>query len=306
MRTALRRLSPASQAIEPLAAPSDVSCVFAGHSGATITLYGSGVQAYVRKQAADVARNERLMRQAEKQRLLCAHGVALPRVLGEGVGEDKRAFFDMEYVPGRTVADAVIHAAPIDRAALLRSLGNLLWLFQMQQGDALSPALFHAKIDEIGTKCATRMPTNRRMAEIWGCGAKLMAYDWDGVPQSPCHGDLTLENILLTRKRGIVFIDCDEPFASSWWLDVAKLFQDVQGHWCIRTLYGTAEPAQFLNAVQKIDQLSGDLYKLVANDALREKLPQLTALHLFRCLPYVKQEDVVNFVCARIQHVLNA
>jgi len=284
---------------------SDISCVFAGHSGATITLHGSGVRAYVRKQAADVAHNARLMQQAEKQRLFAAHGMALPRIIGEGIGEDGLAYFDMDYAPGRTVADAVIHAAPIDRGALSRSLGNLLWLFRMRQGGALAPALFHTKIDEIGAKCVTHVQTRPLMAEIWECGARLMACNWEGVPESPCHGDLTLENILLTRKRGVVFIDCDEPFISSWWLDVAKLFQDIRGHWCIRTLYGAAEPAQFVNAVQKLNQLSDDVHELLADDGLLEKLPQLTALNLFRCLPYVKQEEVGYFVCARIQHVLN-
>ena len=93
-------------------------------------------------------------------------------------------------------------------------------------------------------------------------GNELSARDWSAIPESPCHGDLTLENILLHQRRA-VFIDCDETFASSYWLDLSKLFQDVDGHWCLRHLYldapaGTA----VVNAIGRLHRLATPLRAL--------------------------------------------
>jgi hypothetical protein len=187
---------------------------------------------------------------------------------------------------------------------MTRALANLLWLFRMREGGSLPPELFLAKIDDVVAKCAGHRQTVDLMSEIRESRAQLSACDWDGVPQSPCHGDLTLENILLTRKRGVVFIDCDDPWVSSWWLDIAKLCQDATGHWCLRSLYQVVRPAHFVNALQKLDQIEGDCRGLVAGSSIFSRLPQLIALNLFRCLPYVQREEDARFVCARIRHVM--
>jgi aminoglycoside phosphotransferase len=302
MSTAAQREVAAMRFLET----SDVSCVFAGHSGARVTLYGSGARAYVRKLAGTTANNERLMRQAEKQRLLSAHGMPFPRILGHGIDEEGLAYFDMEYAPGRTVADAVTHSAVIDRPAMARALGNLLWLCRLREGDPLPAALFHAKIDEIAAKCAVHDQTFPFMAEIREAHSNLSACDWSDVPQSPCHGDLTLENIILTRKRGVVFIDCDDPWVSSWWLDIAKLFQDTAGHWCLRDLYNDLHSAQLADAQQMLEQIAGDCRNLATDSAIFSRLPQLIALNLFRCLPYVRRAEDARFVCARIRHVMTS
>jgi hypothetical protein len=114
-----------------------------------------------------------------------------------------------------------------------------------------------------------------------------------------------LENILLTSGGSIAFIDCDEPFASSWWLDFGKLFQDLDGHWCIRGLYGEGG-VNLLNAAQKLDRLGAHFRRLAArlDGSLVQRLPQLAALGLFRALPYAQSNAVRLFVCRRIQHVL--
>ncbi len=303
MSTAAQR--KASALLAPPSKTLDILHVFAGHSGATVTLHGNGMRAYVRKQAGDVANNDRLMRQAEKQRLLSVHGVPVPCVLGHGLGDEGFAYFDMEYVPGRTVADAVIHSAPVDGPAMMHALSNLLWLLRMSEGSPLPEDLFRTKIEDITRKCAAHSQTVDFMADISEAHMRLLTCDWTGIPQSPCHGDLTLENILLT-KRGIVFIDCDDPWISSWWLDIAKLFQDATGHWCLRNLYRASEPAQFINALQKLEQIAEGCRKLASDSAILSRLPQLIALNLFRCLPYVRCKEDAGFVCRRIRHVMTS
>lgn len=278
-----------------------------GNSGAHVTLRTGARGSYVRKTAGNAAANERLLAQAMKQNQLGRSGVTLPRVLISGHDEDGLAFFDMEYIAGRTVADAVVNDAPFDRRALGAALQRVFWLFTSGRDVAIPASLFHTKIDEIATRALEREQSAHLAPQILDCAERLNACDWNDIPQSPCHGDLTLENIMLANARGIVFIDCDEAWVSSFWLDAGKLFQDIAGHWCIRQLYDADSAAiRRTGAVQKLERLSRDIRALVAaaDPTLPPRLPQLAALGLFRALPYARTAKVAEFTCARIGAVL--
>lgn len=276
-----------------------------GHSGATIVLLQDGGVYVVRKTAGSPAQNPRLSCQAEKQRQLLYSGLPFPAVLKSGL-QGELVFFDMEYVPGRTVANIVCEAAPFLIDAVLGALQRLFDLFRLTAGAPLDANLFLDKIGQIAACRSDAMgPHIKKMTETAGLLARL---SWEGIPQSECHGDLTLENILVCGNRRIVFIDCDECFASSWWLDAAKLFQDAAGHWCLRHFYLNGDKgAALLNAAEHLDSLAVQLRSLIvdADRTLADRLPQLTALHLFRTVPYAKDARVVEFVLGRISTVLS-
>src|SRR5262249_54964150 len=153
----------------------------------------------------------------------------------QAIDEAGIASFEMNYIPGRTIADAVLNGGTYDPAAAVKAVERLLRLFVMGMGGALPAELFLNKIRQVAAS-ASGKPGLRHA--VGNCAQMLMLQDWSGIPESACHGDLTLENILLTAGGSIAFIDCDQAFASSWWLDFGKLFQDLSGHWCIRALYG--------------------------------------------------------------------
>ncbi len=131
----------------------------------------------------------------------------------------------MDYVPSRTLGDLVRAQAPFDTAAIMRAIAVLLAIFRSNETYPLSPALFHDKISDI----AQKVPPSRLLGRVT---ARLQTLNWSGIPASSSHGDLTFENILITPDGDVTFIDCDEPFASSWQLDLGKLFQDAAGFWC--------------------------------------------------------------------------
>ncbi len=276
-----------------------------GHSGATVMLLQEGGTYIVRKTAGSLAQNKRLLGQAEKQRQLLYTGLPFPPVLKTGI-DGELAFFDMEYVPGRTVANIVCEAAPFLIDAVLGALQRLFDLFRLTSGPSMDPNLFLNKIRQIAAHRGPAVESQlEKIAEI---ADRLAQFSWEGIPQSECHGDLTLENILVCGNRRIVFIDCDECFASSWWLDAAKLFQDAAGHWCLRHFYLNGDKgAALLNAAEHLDSLAVQLRSLIvdADRTLADRLPQLTALHLFRTIPYVKDARVVEFVLGRISTVLS-
>lgn len=303
MNLALRRETEFAAA--PVPAREEIHDLH-GNSGARVTLRTGARGSYVRKTAGSAPANERLLAQAMKQNQLGRSGVTLPRVLISGHDEDGRAFFDMEYVAGRTVADAVANDAPFDREILGAALQRLLWLFGSCRDQAIPALPFYNKIDEITARALKHEESAHLAPRILDCAKRLNACDWNGIPQSPCHGDLTLENIMLANARGIVFIDCDEAWVSSFWLDMGKLFQDIAGHWCIRHLYDDGAALRRAGAAQKLERLGRDFRALAegADPALPTRLPQLAALGLFRALPYARTQAVAEFICARIGAVM--
>src|SRR6202007_385393 len=116
-----------------------------------------------------------------------------------------------------------------DAADIFAPIGRALDLFRLTQGAPLASALFLRKIGDTAQQ-AYRALGMAFAQSIVAVTQNLLDRDWDGIPESVCHGDMTLENLLLRKDRGAVFIDCDEPFVSSSWLDLAKLCQDIDGH----------------------------------------------------------------------------
>jgi hypothetical protein len=268
-----------------------------------VVLHSNGQDSFVRKTAADATASPRLKAQADKQHRLWMFGLPFPKVRAQHLDAAGIGSFDMNYIPGRTIADAVMNGAPFDPSAVVKAVGRLMALFRMGAGAALPAGLFADKIGEVTDRAGTGGPRHA----IHDCARALMARDWHGIPESPCHGDLTLENILLTAGGSIAFIDCDAPFASSYWLDFGKLFQDLDGHWCIRALHGPdKDGVRLLNASQKLESLGARL-RCLASDldpGLTARLPQLAALGLFRAMPYAKDDAVRRFLCSRIARVL--
>lgn len=301
MRARLRLIREAATEIsrEIFAARPEFLRALAGHSGAEVALYAHGATSLVRKTARTQAGNTRLQRQSAHQRALSSAGLPFPRVLRDGLDAEGRAFFEMEYVPARSLATLLCEAASFDMAAVTVALEKALTFFQLSAGAAIPVAAFHDKLLSI----AAAEPRAASLVE------KLKTRDWSGIPASLSHGDMTLENILLCPSRGVVMIDCDEAFASSWWLDAAKLCQDTAGHWCMRGLYREqhGSPA-WLNARQRMERMNTEVQAIVMRlePALASRLPQLTALHLLRTLPYTTDEKLKAFTLARAAALLES
>ncbi|MEO8301241.1 MAG: phosphotransferase [Rhizomicrobium sp.] len=210
--------------------PQVTTYALTGHSGARVVLHSAGADSFVRKTAARSAASPRLRAQADKQHALWMFGLPFPKVRAQSTDADGIASFDMNYIPGRTVADAVANGGTFDPACVVKAVERLMWVFTTRVGGTLPPQLFETKIGEVERRAAATIADSAVLDHIRDCSRLLTARDWAGIPESPCHGDLTLENVLLTAGKSIAFIDCDDGFASSFWLDFGKLFQDIDGH----------------------------------------------------------------------------
>jgi aminoglycoside phosphotransferase (APT) family kinase protein len=285
--------------------PRDVRVLerLGGHSGAEVLLCEHGADNFVRKTAAGSGTNPRLRKQAIKQRLFAAQGFPLPAVRSIGKDDNGRAFFDMDYVPSRTLAELVVSGAVFDRTGIVEAVAQILWIFRSCVAGTLAADTFLTKISDVTRSTEKNSAAAGHRDAITDLSRQLAERDWSNIPASPGHGDLTLENILVSPGQGVMFIDCDEPFASSYWLDFAKLFQDFDGHWCLREDAGDAASAASELAVL------GREFRALAKDAnpkLPGRLSQLAALHLFRALGYAQSTQTVDFVCRATARVLAA
>lgn len=272
-----------------------------GHSGAEVILLADEADTFVRKSAQRTTGSARLLKQAVKQRLFAAQGLGFPRVRDMGVDATRRAWFEMDYVPARTLGDLVRTQTPFDGERIIGAIANLLALFRSTESATLSADLFRSKIADIARVATDSASATKHIAELRRVAAALDAKDWSGIPASVSHGDLTFENILIAPGGGVSFIDCDEPFASSWWLDAGKLFQDIAGAWCLHTL---AAPS--VGITERLVRLDGEMRALAAefDPALPPRLLQFAALHLLRTVAYSRSEGAVAFAIRRAARLL--
>lgn len=273
----------------------------AGFSGAKIgLLMPDGGARRVRKAAASPADSEALSRQAQRQRELSWRlaGVAnVPEILCEGTAEGCY-WFDMEYVVG-TDAVRYLRLGSLDRVE--RLLGQILEVLKANSETAVGGEVaihlgsrIAGKLDEIDTRTLARHRTSTDLIR-----ARIETLDIELTPNF-AHGDLTLENILVDRRQRIWLIDSIPSPFNHYWLDLAKLFQDIEGRWFERR---------------------GRSLSLGLTWVLRERLMEnalmldsryyavhsvLLALTFARILPYCVTDSDTRFVESKISSALDS
>ena len=210
------------------AAQWDVVRDFSGLSGCTVRCLrhaGSGAL-LVRKTVPHPGYNPRLRHQLLKQaRFQARWSVAAPQVLGVARLSDGRLCFDMEYIHGSTLAAQFATLPLPDLRCMVRALCAIIPV--RRSGSGRCAALCTAKL----TSLHQHLPS---AAGFDTALALLQDFDWKQVPCTPCHGDLTLENILVTQEGRLCLIDFLDTCCRSWMTDVAKLLQDLELHWSFR------------------------------------------------------------------------
>jgi hypothetical protein len=276
-----------------------------GHSGAVVLLIHEPGHSFVRKRAGAAEQNIRLQAQCRKQQAQFESGLKLPRVISSGMAGGL-FHFDMEYIAGASVAHECLGGHLPDSAGLATALRQFIGRYAQTAGTPIAPASFQDKLRAILAKCRGNKVVWTMLPALDAGLRRLAAQDWRGIPQSDCHGDLTLENILVHRGA-YSFIDTDVPELESFVMDVGKLLQDVIGLWCLRHLALTAPgTVQYLNA-----QLSLARLRVTLQNALAEFLPAtgnissaLAMLNLMRALPYCRDEATAVFILGRVDFIL--
>lgn len=106
-------------------------------------------------------------------------------------------------------------------------------------------------------------------------------------PVGPCHGDLTLSNLIITAEDEVILIDFLDTYLESPLQDIAKLKQDLIYGWSFRYL---SEPMRLKADIFMSAFLKNILFELEEVYPLQIKL--LEVLTLLRIAPYVN--DVIT------------
>ena len=129
---------------------------------------------------------------------------------------------------------------------------------------------------------------------------RLYQRSWDDVPMSSCHGDLTLENIIYHDNEFFIF-DFLDSFAESWFIDIAKLFQDLIARWSFR--HGTVDR----NLALRLAALRYNIEACI-RERYPEALPTIHALYvlaLIRVIPYATDTHERIFIDGCVSSALN-
>jgi Ser/Thr protein kinase RdoA (MazF antagonist) len=220
--------------------------------------------------------------------------------LHEGVDDQGLYFFDMEYVRGLDGVSFLRNASLPEIERFTSALRACLERFASLKHDTLtfSPRQnAMAKCLEIAAALSDDdLAARRAMARLIDLVAK--AEMPENLTVTVCHGDMTLENIVVGEDGTIVFIDLLDTFFNHWLADIAKLEQDLRAGW-----YTRKSPVLAAGIVSFVRGALRDFAQ-----GQFEGAPQVVSLlvcvHLARILPYTRTAEMRQFVLARLELLL--
>ncbi len=270
-----------------------------GHSGCQIFLTEDDGKVFVRKISKDIDYNVRLKIQCEKQAAFVGSSIKAPTVYDQGYTDEGLFYFDMEYIQGMTLAEHIKSMEIGAIKGLVESLvSSLIPTTSNETGIAeqnKAKDIFSKKISELKIKLS-----NKNNQIIDTSLELLEAHDWSKMTYSLCHGDMTLENIIIKNDK-MYFIDFLDSFYDSWFLDIGTLLQDVQVMWSYRF-----ENKVSMNTVLRLivfrDLLIDEIKKIDPGYIIEIYYALLQKL--IRIYPYVKDEHTYNFLNEKTSIVL--
>lgn len=272
-----------------------------GHSGCQIFMIEEDDgNVLVRKISKDQEYNDRLRIQSEKQAAFASANIKAPQVYAQGYTEEGLFYFDMEYIQGITLAEYIKTMEIGKIRGLVDSLVSSLVpqerrLMSQEEETAVS-TIFSKKITSLkNTLTDHHNPVIDQALEM------LMAHDWRSLVPVSCHGDMTLENIIVKNDR-LYFIDFLDSFYDSWFLDIGTLLQDIQVMWSYRFQKDVS-----MNTVLRLivfrDLLLDEIRKIDSDYVLEVYYSLLQKL--IRIFPYTKDRLTYQFLNEKTALVLD-
>lgn len=270
-----------------------------GHSGCKIFLIEDDEgKVFVRKISKDKDYNDRLKKQSEKQASFLKDSIRAPKVYSQGYTEDGLYFFDMEYIQGITLAKYIKTMEIGKIKGLVEALtSNLVPKTKPDVAQQNTVAeIFKKKISEL-----RQTLSDKNNAIINESLDLIELHDWRKMTPSFCHGDMTLENIIVKNDK-LYFIDFLDSFYDSWILDIGTLLQDIQVMWSYRF-----EKNISMNTVLRLlvfrDLLIDEIKKIDPSYVIEIYYALLQKL--LRIYPYVSDESTYEFLNEKVKLVLN-
>jgi hypothetical protein len=262
-----------------------------GNSGFGIEL----VDELTIRKSASGKQADRLQRQIDKQiqfhDLHRSDRVRTPKVLT--TSKTATAFHaDMEFVVAK---DFIQFLSEADRAAL----GD----FTKVMTDFISANLASSKTADVSAEVRLKLEdlNERGVPANYIAAAKAKCAGPVSIPVGPCHGDLTLSNILFKGDQFYLldFLDC---YVESPIQDIAKLRQDTQFGWSLQLYQADFNLPRVQIALRYLDQ------KIEASFATHDwyrHYDLFQFINLMRILPYCVESKTSELITRALDSMLN-
>lgn len=263
-----------------------------GHSGFGIELID---ETTIRKSANGTG-SVRLKRQIGKQSLFHTtfqcDKVRTPKILrcSQAAGSFHA---DMEFIAAK---DFVQFLSEADRRALDAFLAVIADFIRRNLARCESrevSGLVKAKLDELATR---GVPENYLQA------ARSMSDCAIHVPVGPCHGDLTLSNILFKNDHLYLldFLDC---YVESPLQDIVKLRQDTRFGWSLHLYQSDFNWPKVQIALRYLDRHIEATFQ--SHDWYRRHYDLFQIVNLARVLPYCTEARMAALITGNLDQMLN-
>lgn len=202
----------------------------------------------------------------------------------------------MEYVQGITLAEYLkrIEVGKV-RGLVEQIVNGINSLIGTEKGE-FSERVFQNKIDSLEKKLST--DDNKIVSKAV---YMLRKHSWNQFNKTMCHGDLTLENIIV-KDGQLYFIDFLDSFYDCWIMDISTLLQDVQTLWAYRN-----DENMDINTSLRVL-----IFRDILVDEVQDKFGinivevyYALLLKLIRIYPYTKDEKTYMFLNQKTQSVMN-
>lgn len=263
-----------------------------GHSGCKlIVITKKNGSKIVKKQSKHVSYNNRLKAQMKKQ--ISYKGVFNNcKIIKENYNNSLYEF-SMEYISGITVAKYMNNIRLVDIYKFVELFFSKIC--RDNTYDVGAREIFTKKIQSLKKTIIEESLLYSKCFEL------LENHEWKYIVPSECHGDMTLENMII-KDGEIYLIDFLDSFYNSWLIDIAKILQDVDALWAYRTY-------EKLNANLKIRLII--LKQLIIEQLLTfrdgiylvREVYYILLLNLMRIIPYTKDEKTKNYIENKISSI---
>lgn len=240
-----------------------------GNSGSLVSKVKYKDRVCVLKQGHDNFAN-----MASQYQQLQRLGLAVPEVY-----DYSKVHLLIEYIPGLSMYEYFTKADPADFINYTEHLFN-----QFESKSILYD--FSKEYDDKFAELENSIPPD---VELPFTLHELKSYCPTIMPKGICHGDLSLENILY--RNDFYLIDCDIKDLNSWWLDAAKLCQDLDAYWFLRSKTVNIE---YLDKLQYISHSLKNKIKPMNS-------PALVCFMLTRVLPYCRNDADRKFIIDKLK-----
>lgn len=270
-----------------------------GYSGCELKIIDNNGIKVVQKNSSTIEYNERLIKQKEKQNSLLLGDLNNCKVYDDGF-DDGIYHFTMEYINGQTLSDW------IERAELL-SINNIVdkltsYYLDINEDNFSAERVFSKKVITTKNDALKNHIIKVHYYAFEKAFDLLQSYSWLHVIESPCHGDMTLENILVDNGN-FYLIDFLDSFYDTWMIDAAKLLQDTECYWSYRKKYVSVNLKVRLLIFR--DLLKRKIYVMEEGEVILDTIYHILLLNLLRILPYVKDEFDCAFLSNEISIILS-